>query len=133
MKTIALGFLLYATSFHVLAEWTVIDDGFKNGISNYYIDATTINRSDGLSNMWVLIDYIEPQSNTYDRTTSYRSLRAFVEYNCKNQSQRVLNRKLHSDYMGRGIVLKSVDSKGKWTALSNGTAGLLAWKMACSK
>lgn len=125
--------LLVASSFPAFADWVLIDGGYKNGISSYYTDPTTVRRLGDYVKMWILLDYAQPQLNNYDQRTSYLSLRGHVEYNCKDQTHRALTRSLHSDHMGRGIVLKSIETVGQWTSSNSGDSGLSAWKVACSR
>jgi len=134
MKQKILAVLLLVTSISpVFADWVLLDSGQKNGISSYYTDPTTARRSGDYVKMWILLDYEQPQPNNFDQGTSYLSLRGHVEYNCKNQTHRALIRSLHSDHMGRGVVLKSIETVGKWTPSNSGDSGLSAWKVACSR
>lgn len=125
--------LLVASISPAFADWIMLDGGYKSGISRYYTDPTTARRSGDYVKMWILLDYSQPQLNNYDPGTSYLSLRGHVEYNCKDQTHRALIRSLHSDHMGHGIVLKLIETVGKWTPSNSGDSGLAAWKVACSR
>ena len=93
--------LLAVFSTSVMAEWTKIIDG-NTGTDTIYADHSTIRKSGNKVKMWLLYDTKVAQTVEGMR---YLSMSEQDEYDCKEETRRVLALIAYSKNMGAGEVV----------------------------
>ena len=121
--------LLAVFSTNVLAEWTRVGG---NDIYDTYADLSTIRKSGNKVKMWNLYD-LRVAEKSYDGTR-YLSSSNQREYDCKEETERLLTFIWYSKNMGAGRV---VHASGAYHEephpISPGTLNMLLFKVACGK
>jgi hypothetical protein len=120
--------LLAMVSSSAAAEWRKIgksaDDGF-----DYYADPATVSKKGNIVKMWVIYDYKAPQAVYGHR---YLSSKLQIDYDCKGNRLRILHSTLHSDNMGKGNAVTSVNTPApEWEFISSGNGDEVLRKFAC--
>lgn len=64
----------------------------------YYLDPQSVEQHGASKQLWTVLDYRSPQSNTEGQT--YRSMRAQVQINCKARMARLI----HMSYYSGGML-----------------------------
>ena len=128
MRFILLMLLAIVSSGAAAAEWVKVgksaDDGF-----DYYADPATIRREGDMANLWVVYDYKTPQP-IYEKR--FLSSKLQFEYNCKDKRGRVLSSTVHSENMGNGDTVATVNvpaAEGEPVSPGSIQEGIL--KIAC--
>ena len=121
-------FLMFSNT--AMAEWVLIGsvDEF-----DLYVDTTTIRKNGNLVKMWELKDYKTGQ-NTQDGV--YLSKKVQHEYDCRNETDRLLALVAYSGNMGSGKVISSFtvnEYQSPAHPIVPGTVGVVLWKIACGQ
>jgi hypothetical protein len=116
--------LLAFVSAPAWAEWVRVDG---TNIANHYIDPTTIKKDGNLRRVWDLQDLKQRDED------GKMSIRTLVEYDCKEDRLRPLSFSTHSERMGGGNVLFTVDIDGKWAYIAPETVAATKLKVVCAK
>ena len=98
---ILIAVLLAVFSTSVMAEWTRVS-GSDTDTSTAYADLSTIRKSGNKVKMWVLLDY--KVVRTVDGMR-YLSMTNQFEYDCKEETSRILAFLWYSKNMGAGEVV----------------------------
>lgn len=122
-KTLA-AILLCVCTAPVWAEWEPV---FQSNNVTHYIDSTSTEVVGDLRRISMMQDLKVRDGNG---VLSYRVLE---EYDCKEAKRRTLSFSSHTGNMGKGDVVVSVETPGKWSAASPRTAGEHVMKLACVK
>lgn len=120
--------LLLLSSGTAYAEWVSVgttDDGMI-----VYADPDTIRRKGDLVKMWELYDYKTAQVG---RGSPFLSSRQQSEYDCAEESNRVLTFRLFMGNMGSGKVSYSSLNEGMWEPVEPDSIGKKLWTVACGK
>ena len=121
--------LLAVFSTNVLAEWTRVGG---NDIYDTYADLSTIRKSGNKVKMWNLYD-LRVAEKSYDGTR-YLSSSNQREYDCKEETERLLTFILYSKNMGAGeVVYSSGNVHDEFQPISPGSMGKSFFILACGK
>jgi len=130
MHKIILVILLAVMSSSAMAEWVEVGTS-GNYETIIYADPTTIRKSGNKVKMWVLFDHNSVKETAGDK---YLSEKTQMEYDCKEEQERLLFFSWHSENMGRGDVVYSANATNKdWRPVAPESAGKVFWQLACEK
>jgi hypothetical protein len=94
-----------------------------------YINSASIRRSGTSADMWVLIDYAQPQP---DRTgKSIRSDKLHYRYDCAGRQESILTSAAYAGAMATGVVVDTNNDPPKLTPVSPGTTAEQMLMRAC--
>ncbi len=127
MKKAPICLVMMLLNLNASAEWLLrgSDDSHSE-----YIDYSTVRKYSNKAKHWIMVDYAAPQRLVND---SYLSVKYQYEYDCKNESIRVLSFVFYSDNMGQGQVVVTDSTPSSWTPVIPGSGGEARWKMLCLK
>ena len=128
-RMVLLAFLVLSSG-PAYAEWVAISSSESLGGYTLYADPDTILRKGDLVKMWALYDYKTLQNREGD---SFLSMNTQQQYDCAEERTRLLAYAWYSGNMGKGQVVYSDSSEGKWGAVAPGTLGHKLWGVACGK
>ena len=128
-----LGFWLLLTlpvlsSGPAFAEWVQVS-ATDSGMS-VYADPDTIRRKGELVKMWSLYDF---KTEQYVLGVLLLSSKGQIEYDCAGERLRGLAVAEFSGNMGKGTVVYTDSSEGKWVPVAPGGVDLALWTVACGK
>ena len=127
MRKVILMMLLAMVSGSAAAEW--LEAGSNEIGAIYYADSATIRRAGNRVKMWNLVDY--KTARVSFGGMPYMSMKAHVEYDCKEERARTLYYSNHSGNMGRRKSVFSDDDPTKWRPVPRGTVQEDLWEIAC--
>ena len=110
-------------------EWTKVESS-KNGAITFYADFTTIGKKENKVKMWVLLDY--KTVNKLTQGEQYLSATAQNEYDCEEETTRMLDINLYSGNMVTGEAVQSYSNiKDESESISPGSIDESLFKIAC--
>lgn len=121
--------LLTLSSGAAYAGWVLTSGDDEAGLT-VYVDPGSIRRNGNLAKMWQLFDYKTVQTVAGD---SLLSIKRFNEYDCTEESTRLLGYTWFSGNMGTGKVVYSTAEKLQWELATPRSINHTLWKVACSK
>lgn len=126
--------LLFATLMMVCsvswAKWETV--GTTDSFTLLY-DKSTIRRNREISQMWLLKNYFEVQT---DVRTPFKSAKELWKYNCNEETRQLVSLTHFSESDGYGSVTFTYTLKShelEWTPVAPGEIGKDGWEIACSK
>ena len=126
--------LLAVFSTNVMAEWTRVGDSDSDSDTNTntaYVDLSTIRKSGDKVKMWDLLDYKVVQMVN---GTRYLSAVAQMEYDCKEETAKLLTFNEHSKNMGQGeVVYSSGNTHAEFEPISPNSLLKTHFKLVCGK
>lgn len=122
-KTLLLALLL-VTGWSAWAEWEKVD---LSDNSDFYIDPQSIRQDGNHVRVWE-IQNLKQQSKKGEL-----SRRARMEYDCKQERNRILSISTHSGPMASGTTLVDAEGNRKWVDIPPGTAVETVLKIVCAK
>ena len=129
MKKLTL-LLLLMVSTSVFAEWTRVARNDDAGLT-VYDDLGTIKKKGNKVKMWDLFDYKTVQKSAGDR---YLSSMSRSEYDCEEETTRMLDLHHYSGNMKQGEIVYSVTNiKDEATSVRPETMEEILFKVACGK
>jgi hypothetical protein len=94
-----------------------------------YIDPASIQKQGNRADMWVLIDYKQPQD---DRTgNKIKSDKLHYRYDCSARQFSIVTSTAHAGPMGGGAVIDT-NAEPQMTPVPPGTTAEQMWQRACS-
>ena len=122
--------LLTVVSTNALSEWAKIEKNNSEDIA-HYIDVATIQETENKVKMVNLIDYQTAREAIDDK---FLSIKVVQEYDCNEVKKRILTFNTYNGNMGKGGVLYTDSSPGKWEVISStSSVGHALWEIACIK
>jgi len=125
--------LLLMVSTNVMAEWTNIGDS-DSGEATVYVDIGAIKKKGHKVKMLKLLDYKAVQKLGND---TYLSQITHSEYDCEEETSRMLDVFMYSENMRQGKIVNSLSNiKNDGISISSiipGTIQEALFKIACSK
>jgi hypothetical protein len=106
------------------AEWVLFLDQEK---AQFFYDPATIRKDGNMRRVWTLQNLIRPSEE------GAMSNRIRVEYDCKEESYKILGGSIHSQPMTGGDVLHSFVEDNKWRVIAPDTASDVILKIVCAK
>ena len=106
------------------AEWVMYD---WNDTTTYFYDPATIRKEGNMRRVWVLQD-LRKRGQYSEMSRRYRS-----EYDCKNESWRIISRLNHSERKATGETLYSNSSAGDWSDIPPDTISATILNIVCAK
>ena len=129
MKKIALALVLAGLSGAAMAEWVAIGE---SDTFMHYVDPATIRRSGDISKIQTLLGYKTPQLNS--DVASFLSTITQTEFDCKEERFRIVYLSRHSESMGAGSVVSTVNAPANsWSPVTPGSIGENQRIFACAK
>jgi len=128
MKNLLLTLMLAVVSNSAMAEWVEVAES-EAGTFIAYVESATIQKTNNIVRMWVLVDYKTVQTNA---SKPYMSKLGIRKYDCKAKQNLATIKTLHSKNMGVGKHVGIIGSR-PWLPVSPGTTSELFWKLACGK
>ena len=129
MKKITL-LLLLIVSTSVMAEWTKVTDS-SDGDTTVYVDYESIKKKGNKVKMLDLTDFKTVHKNKSYRYLSQLSLN---EYDCEEETRRMLDFHWYSENMKKGNIVyseKNINDEGK--SIPTDSIGTDLFNIACSK
>lgn len=127
MYKIGLMLLLAAANGNAMAEWEPAMYN-RNNTNLTYVDITTIRKADNKVKMWSLVDL---KTAEHEGQKQYMSIKSQIEYDCKARQMRGLFTSIHSENMGKGILVGYDTNTYNWMPVPAGSTGEVLWKIAC--
>ena len=127
MNKLLLIILLALISTSAMAEWTQVAGG-DNG--NLYVDRSTVRKNGNKAKIWGLIDY---SSERHYGDKSYLSSKSLVEYDCTEETGRVLYSTYHSEAQGFGNLIFTIDIPTQWRPVPPDSGIQIEFAIACGK
>ena len=122
--------LLLMVSTNVFAGWTEVD---SNDEMTFYIDFGTIKRKGHKVKMWSLYDHKTLKTSTLNNTR-YLSQLIRKEFDCEQETKRLLDSYLYSGNMRSGdIVFSATNIKDEAISIIPESIDDLSLKIACYK
>jgi hypothetical protein len=121
--------LLVLSSGQAHAEWVQVGTT-DNGVMTVYADPDTIRQKGELVKMWSLYDF---KTEQYVLGVLFWSSKAQIEYDCAEERLRGLAVAEFSGNMGKGTVVHTDSSEGKWNPVAPQGVIQALWKAACAK
>jgi len=118
--------LLAGVCTSAVAEWVEVAES-EAGTFIAYAESATIQKTDNIVHMRVLIDYKTAQT---DASKPYMSKLGIRKYDCKEKQNQADIKTLYSNNMGRGKHVGIIGSR-PWLPVSTGNTTELLWKFAC--
>lgn len=125
-RSLGLALVLASLSSGVLAGWQHIGSTDRLDL---YVDLSTTRKSGTTVKMWHLVDFKKLQNDGVGE--SYWSNKSQNEYNCNEESSRVIYYTDHTEKMGDGKVAYIGDRVSNWKPISPESMGEALWKVAC--
>ena len=129
MRKAILMMLLAVVSSSAAAGWVEVGGNETGAI--YYADPATIRKAVNRVKMWILVDY--KTTRVSSGGMPYMSMKAHVEYDCKEERVRTLYYSNHSGNMAGGKSVFSDDDPAKWSPVPRATIQEDLWEIACGK
>ncbi len=124
--------LLTLVSTSAMADWTLAGEAANSNFS-LYVDRASIHRKGDRVKMWHLYDYKSAEAGVVDGKF-YLSSKGQNEYDCSEDTLRILAYSNHTESMGLGDILSSDYSvKRDWQAIAPNTIYMMLLKVACGK
>ena len=128
MSKLLIAALLAVFSTSVVAEWTRVSG---DNDSTAYADLATIRKAGNKVKMWGLLDYKVVQTGIDKR---YLSISNQHEYDCKEETSRMLTFNEYSKKMGQGEVVYSLGNvHAEFEPITPGSLMATLFKVACGK
>lgn len=123
--------MLSLMSPQVMAAWTRLEGAPDTGV-NVYANVGKV-RSTGASTvkMQYLLDFQSKQKTISG--IMYSSKKVLGEYDCDEESFRVLVSSLYTGQMGSGKVVKLTGNASPWLPVEPNSLAVVLWKTACGK
>lgn len=102
MKRILLVVILTIFSSSAMAEWILVSG---DDYVMFYAEKSTVRKNKNMVKMWSLANYASPVQSDYDKPLL--SSKSQHEYDCINESKRLISLVEYSGRMGEGEVLFS--------------------------
>jgi len=129
MKILSL-ILLLLVSTNVFAEWTRVADTFDGDITAY-IDYGTIKKKNNKVKIWTLYDFKTVQQVEKVRYLSEANRK---EYDCREETLRVLDIYWHSKNMRTGeVIFSGTNFKHEAVSIVPGSVEETLFNIACGK
>lgn len=104
IKKLIPALLLTIVSTSVLAEWTEIGIK-KHGDVTMYVDLATIRKKGNKAKIWSLADLKTPKESPSNTNKKYLSAEMQDQYDCEEETARLIAINFYSGNMGTGEVL----------------------------
>lgn len=114
----------FALSFSVQAEWSLV--GENEDVDKHYIDFSTIKKTDHGYRAWLLVEL------TANKAEGVRSYNSVWEYNCDEDTYRILRMSSFSGQMGRGKLVRSFRRPTEWDYAAPGSIGKIQLEAVCN-
>lgn len=121
--------LLTLSSGPAYAEWVQVG-ATDYGTMTVYADSDSIRRKGQLVKMWSLYDF---KTEQYVLGVAFLSSKGQIEYDCAEERLRGLAVAEFSGNMGKGTVVYTDSSEGKWNPVAPQGVVQALWTVACGK
>ena len=112
------------------AEWVPLDQTVKGKV---YVDPKTKKRDGDMVRLWTLFDYIQGQGMMFNGVL-VQSVKDQKQFDCKNDTFRMISFVGHPGAMGGDVALLSKDTPNAvWQSVVPETINQIIFDYACSK
>jgi hypothetical protein len=108
------------------AEWVVFEAAPE---ATLYIDPSTIHKDGSRADMWVLIDYKNPQSDKTGKKVL--SDKIHYQYDCAAKQLSITETSAHTGAMGAGEIVNITPDAPEVMSIPAGTTAEKLWQRAC--
>jgi hypothetical protein len=109
-----------------VAEWVVFE---ATPDATIYIDPSTIQKDGNRAEMWVLIDYRQPQPDKTGKPVLSDKLH--YQYDCKEKQLSIIATSAHAGPMASGEIINVNPDPPQLTPVPAGTTAEKMWQRAC--
>ncbi len=108
------------------ADWVVFHAAPEASI---YTDPSTVHKEGDDAQMWVLIDYKQPQNDKTGKQVLSDKLH--YQYSCKDKTLSITDTAAYAGHMGSGELINENPDAPQVTPVEAGTLAEDMWKHAC--
>ena len=133
LKNIYFGFIFVFYCSNAIAEWTLIYENLEKE-SKYYVDLDSIIKKNNSVRIITLEDYRIPivlKKESFK--LSYNSVKSLAEFNCSNNSVRVLSYSVYDSQMANSDPLMSKGTPFDWEKININTVNSAYLNIACNE
>lgn len=123
MKKIFLFLFLFFLTSPTYAQWVLIGESEDLFI---YVDPTTVKKNKHIVKMWEVLNYKVP-------IAGINSVRALAEYDCNDETTKILATFGYSEMFGKGKIIASNNESSSSYPIPPDSTPKLAWDVACRK
>lgn len=107
------------------AEWIKVFENIRGTTS--YVDTDSVQATGQYRKVWELQSYKTPASN------GMLSMKMRKEYDCKEETTKLISFTAYKGTMGTGDVLGTVNSPDEWQPISKNPGGKGAFRYVCEQ
>ncbi len=123
LPIILITMLLASPAVH--AEWIKVFENIRGTTS--YVDPDSVQATGQYRKVWELQSYKTPASN------GMLSMKMRKEYDCKEETTKLISFTAYKGTMGTGDVLGTVNSPDEWQPISRNPGGKGAFRYVCEQ
>ena len=123
---ILLIFLFWSTS--AFAEWLNVATNRENR-NEYYVDPESIKEEDGYFFVWTLQDYVG--KSPFEEIKKPVSAISLFKVDCRMKKALLVQSHIYNAYMGKGKMIQSMDTPGRWRFYPPGSSMNIIIKYTC--
>ena len=97
--------------------------------ASIYTDPSTVHKDGDNAEMWVLIDYAQPQADKTGKQVLSDKLH--YQYSCKDKTLSIIGTSAYAGHMGSGELINENPDAPQVTPVEAGTIAEDMWKHAC--
>jgi hypothetical protein len=112
----------------VSAEWKQVAEGTDGTM--HFVDFGTFRRDGSTVRFWQLTNFSKP-NKAFGRDVY--SLRARVEFDCKQEREKLISVSLFSEFFANGEVITSEDTGTNWRDIPPDTVSSTVFQSICKK
>jgi len=130
MVKVVLMFLLAMTCTSAIAKWTKVGE-YSQGVK--FVNLANIQKDDNLVKMWILSDYKFTQHSIHNKRL-FMSTESQIEFNCEDETSRILSITNFSGNKGKGeVVYSNAYFHNKWSPIISASIEKREWNIACDR
>ena len=111
-----------------LAEWKLIGGDTESIFC--YIEPTSIKKEGSKATVWMLNNYVSPQTD-FDDNNPYLSSKLKVKYDCKKETMKYLNILYFKEKMGDGKMINMMNSESREFPIPPNSIAETLFKSVC--
>lgn len=110
----------------VSAEWKQVAEGADEAM--LFVDFGTFRKDGSIVRFWQLTNFSKPK-RSFGKDVF--SLRARVEFDCKQERQKLISISLFSEFFAKGEVITSDDTGTNWSDIPPDTVASTVFQSVC--
>ena len=126
-KGVAIGLsLAMFVALPVSAEWKQVAEGTEGAV--HFVDFGTFRRDGSIVRFWQLTNFSKPKK-AFGRDVF--SFRARIEFDCKQERERLISISLFPEFFANGELIKSEDTGTNWSDIPPDTVSSTVFQSVC--